>query len=63
MQRKKSVARVLHVRLFDADWQAIYKASERLDLAVSEIARRALRIGLNTMQKAVLPGKREVLSE
>jgi hypothetical protein len=51
--------RVLHVRLPSKDWQTILIISEQLDLAVSEIARRAIRIGLSALNRSELPGGRK----
>ncbi len=50
--------RVLHVQLPSDDWKFLTQTKSQLDLGTAEVARRALRIGLQALEKAELPGKR-----
>lgn len=54
-ESKPKRVRIMHVRVPRTDWQAILTISGRLDLGVSEIARRALRLGLAALKDAELP--------
>ena len=58
-QEPALLQRVMHVRVPSADWQGILTISNRLDLKISEIVRRALRIGLATLTKTELPGGKD----
>ena len=52
----KKPNRELHVRLKAADLQQLEAVCRKLDLDKSQIARRALRLGLASFQDAKLPG-------
>ncbi len=52
----RCLSRVLHLRLMPLDWDVLKEVTDRLDLSVSEIARRSLRIGLDILGKVEFPG-------
>jgi len=49
--------RLLGFRVPEKDLTRLDRAVKRLDLSTSEVARRALRLGLETLEKAKLPGR------
>lgn len=57
--REKRFETGLNIRLHRADRDELERVSERLGLEESEVARRALRLGLRTLNDITLPGSRE----
>ena len=58
IKKISKLPRVLHVQLPPDDWKFLTQTKSQLDLRTAEVARRALRIGLQVLEKAELPGKR-----
>jgi metal-responsive CopG/Arc/MetJ family transcriptional regulator len=56
MSRARELERQVNVKFDQRLYTEVEKISERLDLTVSQIVRRAIREGLKTLKTAKLPG-------
>lgn len=56
--QKKQFNKAVLLRLSLEDAKALEQTAERLNLRVSEIARRAIRVGVRSLNEVNLPGAR-----